>query len=349
MVERFNHTLLNMLGTLEEHQKDDTKSYVAPLTHAYNAAKHDSTGFSPFFLMFGRHPRLAVDAYLGLNSQEQSISSKEHYVTKLKKRLQFAYKVASNEAEKSAERHKVNYDAKVRESTLDIGDRVLIRKVGIKGKHKQADRWDKHPYVVIDKPFENIPVFKVQKESGDKQVKILHRNMLLAFSCIQHRSDVKNLPPSGENRKGKRKKKVKQVIPVSDESSDSESSDQIIVVPGKDIKQHRAAPDNLSSVDKSKEWTAITIPDTPVQFDSRNTEVEPGSVEFSRNNTEQTETNFTNAGMPDSVPSVSNLSPEQMHPRRTGRQRRAPNRYGEWVSNPQTVLDHTQDEIIYWV
>ena len=220
MVERFNHTLLNMLGTLEEHQKDDWKSYVAPLTHAYNAAKHDSTGFSPFFLMFGRHPRLAVDAYLGLNSQEQSISSKEHYVTKLKKRLQFAYKVASNEAEKSAERHKVNYDAKVRESTLDIGDRVLIRKVGIKGKHKLADRWDKHPYVVIDKPFENIPVFKVQKESGDKQVKILHRNMLLPFSCIQHRSDVKNLLPSGENRKGKRKKKVKQVIPVSDESPD---------------------------------------------------------------------------------------------------------------------------------
>ena len=145
------------------------------------------------------------------------------------------------------------------------------------------------------------------------------------------------------------KKKVKQVIPLSDESSDSESSDQIIVVPGKGIKQHRAAPDNLSSIDKSKEWTAITIPDTPVQFDSRNTEVEPGSVEFSRNNTEQTETNVTNAGMPDSVLSVSNLSPEQIHPRRTGRQRRAPNRYGEWVSNPQTVLDHTQDEIIYWV
>ena len=68
MVERFNHTMLNMLGTLEEQQKDDWKSYVAPLTHAYNAAKHDSTGFSPFFLMFGRHPRLAVDAYLGLNS-----------------------------------------------------------------------------------------------------------------------------------------------------------------------------------------------------------------------------------------------------------------------------------------
>ena len=88
MVERFNQTLLKMLGTLEEHQKHDWKLFVAPLVHSYNATRHDSTGYSPFFLMFGRHPRLAVDAYLGLSSPEESeILPKEHYVTKLKKRL----------------------------------------------------------------------------------------------------------------------------------------------------------------------------------------------------------------------------------------------------------------------
>ena len=37
MVERFNQTLLNMLGTLENHKKEDWKSYVAPLVHSYNA------------------------------------------------------------------------------------------------------------------------------------------------------------------------------------------------------------------------------------------------------------------------------------------------------------------------
>lgn len=36
MTERFNKTLLNMLGTLENHQKEDWKTYVAPLVHSHN-------------------------------------------------------------------------------------------------------------------------------------------------------------------------------------------------------------------------------------------------------------------------------------------------------------------------
>ena len=85
MVERFNQILLKMLGTLQDSKKQDWKSYVAPLVHAYHSTKHDSTGYSPFFFMFGRHPRLAVDACLGLNSPDEPISSRAHYATKLKK------------------------------------------------------------------------------------------------------------------------------------------------------------------------------------------------------------------------------------------------------------------------
>ncbi|MCG8113144.1 MAG: DDE-type integrase/transposase/recombinase, partial [Candidatus Thiodiazotropha taylori] len=192
MVERFNQTLLKMLGTLEEDQKADWKSYVAPLVHAYNATKHDSTGYSPYFLMFGRHPRLAVDAYLGLSSEDPKISDKEHYATKLRKRLQFAYKTASREAEKSAARHKHLYDSKVRESTLDVGDRVLIRNVGLKGKQKLADKWAKDPYIVVNQPDASIPVFVVRKESGSGREKTLHRNMLLPFSFIPNSSEIKD-------------------------------------------------------------------------------------------------------------------------------------------------------------
>ena len=99
MCERFNKTLLNMLGTLNGHQKSDWKSYVPTLTHAYNGATHKSIGFAPFYLMYGRQPRLAVDTFLDKCDDAVKASSHADYVDKLKQRLSFAYEAAAREAE----------------------------------------------------------------------------------------------------------------------------------------------------------------------------------------------------------------------------------------------------------
>ena len=64
-----------MLGTLEEYQKTDWIAHVPTLVYAYNATIHDSTGYSPYFLMFGRHPRLSIDAFLGLSPDPLSVNS----------------------------------------------------------------------------------------------------------------------------------------------------------------------------------------------------------------------------------------------------------------------------------
>ena len=145
MVERYNKTLLNMLGTLSDDKKADWKSYVSTMTHAYNAAEHESTGYAPFFLMFGRHPRLAMDAFLGLKQHQDTPCSHQDYVGKLKQRLGYAYDKASKEAKRSADKHKKYYDQKVKFFRLEPGDRVLVRNVGLKGKQKLADIWGKHP------------------------------------------------------------------------------------------------------------------------------------------------------------------------------------------------------------
>ena len=67
MTERFNRTLLGMLGTLEPDKKAHWHKYVAPLVHAYNCTRHESTGYALYFLMFGRHPRLPVDVIFGVS------------------------------------------------------------------------------------------------------------------------------------------------------------------------------------------------------------------------------------------------------------------------------------------
>ena len=354
MVERFNQTLLNMLGTLQDDQKQDWKSYVAPLVHAYNSTKHDSTGYSPFFLMFGRHPRLAVDACLGLNSPDEPISSRAHYATKLKKRLDFAYKAAARASEKRGQRNKANYDIGVRNSILDVGDRVLIRKVGIRGKHKLADRWDRDSYVVIGKPDNNIPVYDIQKEFGNGSVKTLHRNMLLPFSAIPSIPELGSIPQ--RKRSEKESKDRTEVVPVpavlSESEEDSDSSEEPAVVVPKYIPPHRRNRVSLTSKSSSRNGSAegsTSIVNDSSHHDSLNTF--RGSPSVSRN------TDLTNVGTegsffqsdssgnssePFSRVSDRNQSEHSIQPRRSGRTRQAPQRYGDWILN-QITVDKSED------
>lgn len=189
-VERFNQTLLQMLGTLDNSKKSDWKSYVPSLVHAYNATRHESTGYSPFYLMFGRHPRLAVDAFLGIDPNQNNNSSQLEYAKKLKGRLDYAYKAATEEAQRQAQRYKKYYDLKVHENKLEVGDRVLVEKLGVKGKHKIADRWEEDPYIVLDQPIPDIPVFSLKREDGQGRLRKLHRNQLLPFMSLPNQQVV---------------------------------------------------------------------------------------------------------------------------------------------------------------
>jgi transposase InsO family protein len=180
LCERFNQTLLKMLGTLPENKKADWKSYVAPLVHAYNVTIHESTGFSPYFIMFGRQPKLALDALLGIHIEENTSKSRNEYVRKLRDKLSLAYNKAKQTADKTAEVNKDKYDIKAKAATLHPGDIVLARNVSLRGKHKIADKWESEPYIVVSQPDQTLPVFQVKKQNPkSRKIKTLHRNLLL--------------------------------------------------------------------------------------------------------------------------------------------------------------------------
>ena len=225
MVERFNKTLLNMMGTLQEHQKGDGKAHVSTLTHAYNAAIHDSTGFSPYYLMFGRHPRLAMDAFLGIGSGEGVPKSQQDYSDRLKDRLQFAYKKASEEAKKAGETYKKYYDQKVRHAVLEPGDRVLVRNVGLKGRQKLADRWQKHPYIVTSQPIPDIPIHEIKKENSNAKPKLLHRNMLLSFIGLPGPDEEESVNPPRDKRNVEKELEIESESDDQYEESSSDDSD----------------------------------------------------------------------------------------------------------------------------
>ena len=54
--------------------------------------------------MFGRHPRLAIDAFLGIPQDTETTRSQEDYVYRLKQRLDAAYLIASKESARNATR-----------------------------------------------------------------------------------------------------------------------------------------------------------------------------------------------------------------------------------------------------
>ena len=127
LTERFNHTLLNMLGTLEKDQKKDWTQYVGVMTHAYNSTRHDSTGYAPFYLMFGRHPNLPVDLMFGLKANGQEAPDYDEYTERLRDRLQGAYKKATDLVRQAKAKQKRLYDRGTQVAPLRSGDRVLIQ------------------------------------------------------------------------------------------------------------------------------------------------------------------------------------------------------------------------------
>ena len=176
--ERFNQTLLSMLRTLPEEKKRKWSEYVPKVVHAYNCTKSDSTGYSPFYLLFGRSPRLPVDLIFGPSLEEASVTHTE-YVDKWKFAMKEAYSLALKNTSKSATDGKQQYDRKVRFSKLQPGDRVLVRNLSERGgPGKLRSYWEQQIHVVIEQRGD-LPIYKVNPEGQPGKSRVLHRNLLL--------------------------------------------------------------------------------------------------------------------------------------------------------------------------
>ena len=59
--ETMNQTIINMLKTLGERNKSSWKDHIQKLVHAYNCMTHYSTSYLPYYLLFGRTPKLPIN------------------------------------------------------------------------------------------------------------------------------------------------------------------------------------------------------------------------------------------------------------------------------------------------
>lgn len=236
-VERFNRTLLQMLGTLENDKKAHWKEFVKPLVHAYNCTKNDVTGYSPYEMMFGRQPRLPVDLAFGLPVSNSS-QSHSQYVKSLKDRLEESYQLATRNALKVARRNKRRFDRNVVVSVLDVGDRVLVRNVRLRGKHKIADKWEPDVYVVLRKSS-GIPVYTVCPEGKDGPVRTLHRDLLLPCGFLPN-TEFEEAVQHKEHRRPRTRAQSRiedaAAAEMAHSNSESESESVHFDVPGESLE-----------------------------------------------------------------------------------------------------------------
>ena len=69
------------------------------MVHAYNCTRHSSTGYSPYYLLFGREPHLAIDCMLGIDTKRDGPTYKE-FVSKWKEQMEQAYAIARDNSQK---------------------------------------------------------------------------------------------------------------------------------------------------------------------------------------------------------------------------------------------------------
>ena len=147
--ERFNRTLISMLGTLPDDFKNKWPHHISTLVYAYNCT---------YYLLYSRQPLLPIDIEYGVFTPELSEAITYKYVQELKSRLEYAFNKANEFCEKEASRAKERFDKTAKCSKLLPGGLVLVKRKGFTSKHKIADKWESEPYeivlnILMDFPF----------------------------------------------------------------------------------------------------------------------------------------------------------------------------------------------------
>jgi len=165
--ERFNRTMHDLLRTLSEEKKRRWTEHLPQVIFAYNATPHATTGLSPYFLMFGRHPRLPLDPPCSLESQPPC----PDWVALHRRSLDLAYKHVRRRIQEQADKRKTRFDQHVRNDPARVGQKVWLRNRPL-GRNKIQDKWREEQFVVTE-VRDNVYTV-VSTETGEK--KRIHRN-----------------------------------------------------------------------------------------------------------------------------------------------------------------------------
>ena len=138
-VECMNQTIICMISKLEEDKKACWSEHLPELLMAYNVTHSAVTGYSPYYLLFGRRPRIPVDYLFPTLCDSPHQTKMEVSVAAMQRRLKEAFAIASRLTSEDAAKQCRYYDHKAGAVALQPGDVVMVRTDGFVGKRKVKD------------------------------------------------------------------------------------------------------------------------------------------------------------------------------------------------------------------
>ena len=212
-----------MMRILEEAEKSRWKYSLNKLIHAYNCTENETTRYSPYYLMFGKEPRLPIDLIL---DNPESPVPKRHtdYLKQWEKSMSEAYKIAAKNAEQWKSKDSERRNSRATLGTLKPGDRVLMRNLSQRGgPGKLRSYWEPDVHVVVEVKDDTGLVYAISSEKDKSgKVRVVHRNHLLPCSTLPLEF-LTELQKSRKTRKTSKKKLVAQEVGnVNDTDSDED-------------------------------------------------------------------------------------------------------------------------------
>lgn len=116
---------------------------------AYRTSPQESTGYSPFYLLYGRDPVLPTEEVL-MPAPDQTPVLISEYAEEVAESLQEAWTLARTSVQKAQKKQKASHDRRAATPTYQVGDQVRIFMPAEKqGKNRKFARPYKGPFEVV--------------------------------------------------------------------------------------------------------------------------------------------------------------------------------------------------------
>ena len=149
LVERFNATLTQSLTMYCNTHQTNWDQYLQGVLFGYRTSSSSATNETPFFLLYGRHPRLPMDVKLLPPSKLSADNSA--YRSHIVKNLAIAQKLAADYNDAKQIKIKVHFDKMAAPPKFEVGQKVLVHDpTKPKGLTKELADHFKGPYKIIE-------------------------------------------------------------------------------------------------------------------------------------------------------------------------------------------------------